>query len=377
MKIFGISTVSEFLGDKVVYRNLKPLDRRLPTLSEMRTALGLLPGKVPRKSEADYGRVIAHLLQQARFLDTPEIIIERLLFIGDTQLLDVTAFTNICQAGNWPGLAFIGSETDDPASFNILPQSGDLSIYLANRWTALSDFDHYCASVGFSIDERTAVVVDLDKTALGARGRNAHVIDQVRVQAVQDTVSDLLGEVFDVQAFKKAYDQLNQAEFHPFTGDNQDYLAYICLIFGSGLMDMDSVVSGVRSGEFTSFEQFIKQVDAHRIDLPSGLESIHDEIFAYVLAGDPTPFKAFRHNEYLSTIRRMGCMSEENPVGELLANEIVITQEVRSMAMTWKEKGALLFALSDKPDEASVPTPAQISQGYKPIHCTKTHAVGA
>jgi hypothetical protein len=91
MKIFGTSTVSEFLGDKVVYRNLIPCDRRLPALSEIRTELGLLPGKVPRKSEADYGRVIAHLLQQARFLDAPEIKIERLLFIGDTRLLDGTA----------------------------------------------------------------------------------------------------------------------------------------------------------------------------------------------------------------------------------------------------------------------------------------------
>jgi hypothetical protein len=165
MKIFGISTVSEFLGDKVVYRNLVPLDRRLPPLDEMRTELGLIPGSVPRKSEADYGRVIAHLLQQARALEAPGLNIERLIFIGDTRLLDGSAFTNICQAGNWPGLAFIGSETDDPAAIDILPQPGELSLYLANRWAALSDFNSYCTSSGFPIDERTAVVVDLDKTA--------------------------------------------------------------------------------------------------------------------------------------------------------------------------------------------------------------------
>jgi hypothetical protein len=137
------------------------------------------------------------------------------------------------------------------------------------------------------------------------------------------------------------------------------------------------VVTEVKSGELTSFEQFIGQVDAQRNDMPSGLETIHGEIFANVEAGDPTPFKAFRRNEYLATIGRMGCMGEENPVENLLADEIVITQEVRSVAMAWKEKGALLFALSDKPDEASVPTPEQVSQGNLPIHRTETHVVGS
>jgi hypothetical protein len=220
------------------------------------------------------------------------------------------------------------------------------------------------------------VVVDLDKTALGARGRNARVIDEVRVQAVRDTVSGLLGEDFDLPAFQKAYDALNQVEFHTFTGDNQDYLAYICLALGGGVYDLDAVVQEVREGRITSFREFIDAVDARRVDLPPGLEGIHAEIYAAVQAGDPTPFKAFRRNEYLATVARMGHLADGAPVEALLREEIVITREVRDLALEWEQRGALLFGLSDKPDEASLPTPEQARQGYEPIHRTPTHVVG-
>jgi len=55
----------------------------------------------------------------------------------------------------------------------------------------------------------------------------------------------------------------------------------------------------------------------------------------------------------------------------------VITNEVRQQVLTWKENGALIFGLSDKPDEASIPLPQQISQGYQPIHNTETHVIGS
>ncbi len=105
--------------------------------------------------------------------------------------------------------------------------------------------------------KRTAVIVDLDKTALGARGRNDQVIDHARVEAVRRTVGDLLGDSFDPAAFEEAYDLLNGPEFHPFTTDNQDYLAYICLMLGSGLLALEPLVEDVRSGQLTTFKQFI------------------------------------------------------------------------------------------------------------------------
>jgi hypothetical protein len=226
------------------------------------------------------------------------------------------------------------------------------------------------------VDEETAVIVDLDKTAVGARGRNDRVIDGARVEAVRRTVGDLLGDDFDAGAFQSAYDLLNQLEFHPFTADNQDYLAYICLILGSGLYDVDSLVEEVRAGRMASFQQFITEVDGRAGELPGSLSQIHGGIYERVQQGDPTPFKAFRYTEYLATVERMGFLPEGAAVDRLLAEEIVITQEVRAAALDWLGQGALLFGLSDKPDEASVPSAELSAQGYLPIHRVETHIVG-
>ena len=400
MKTHGKTSVSEFLGDFVVYRNLKPADERLLELDAIRDRVGLPEGRTPRKSEPEYARVIVHLLRQARTLEAPGVRVERLIYVGDTRLNDGTAFANICQAGQWPGLAFIGTETKEPdraevvgvrpseSSEELPTQVSEVEpaesaenaaplLYLANRWAALPDFDRFCGNRDFPIDAATAVVVDLDKTALGARGRNAHVIDQARVLAVRHTVADLLRDAFNPAAFQTAYDELNEPEFHTFTADNQDYLAYICLILGSGLYNLDAVVSSVRNGSLTTFEEFITEVDQYARGMTPDLGAIHSDIYANVRAGDPTPFKAFRFNEYLTTVARMGQMDDNASVETLLANEILITQEVREMALEWRERGSLLFGLSDKPDEASVPSQDLAAQGYRAIHQAVTHAVGA
>jgi hypothetical protein len=375
LKCYQRTTVSEFLGDSIVYRGLEPADRRLSGLAALQSSLGLQPGRVPRKNEADYARVVVSILQQASQLESPRAALQRLIFVGDTRLSDGTAFANICQVGGWPGIAFIGSENSQPASFELLPQE-EGSLYLSNRWAGLVEFDRYCAGNGFPVDESTVIVVDLDKTTLGARGRNAQVIDAARVQAVRETVAALMGSNFNEPAFRQAYEILVQVEFHPFTSDNQDYLAYICLILASGLYDLDSVLSQVRSGELKSFHEFIQRVDAQSNRLDSHLVEIHHQIYANVLLNDPTPFKAFRRNEYRVTIGRMGFLPDDTPVERLLQEEILITQEVRQVCLEWKGRGGLLFGLSDKPDEASLPTPELVERGYQPLHRTITHAVG-
>jgi hypothetical protein len=136
------------------------------------------------------------------------------------------------------------------------------------------------------------------------------------------------------------------------------------------------LITQVRSGKLSTFEQFITAVDARAGELPASLKGIHARVHERVEQGDPTPFKSFRYNEYRATVERMGCLGEDADVEALLANEIVMTEEVRAAALRWKERGALLFGLSDKPDEASVPTPELAEQGYQPIHRVETHAVG-
>ena len=375
MQVHGRSSVHEFLDDMIVYRNLVPLDRRLAPLAEIRSQVGTPEGSIPRKSELPYARVIVHLLRQARELDLPGVSIEQLVYVGDTRLNDGTAFANICRAGGWPGCAFIAAERDEAAAVEI-NWDEDRTLYLANRWAALDDFDRHCRDEGFPLDERTAAVVDLDKTALGARGRNDHVIDQARVEAVRRTVGDLLGDEFDAGGFQIAYDRLNQVEFHPFTTDNQDYLAYACLILGSGLYKLDDLVTGIQGGRLTGFGQFIAEVDGRSRELPANLGGIHNGVYQCVRLGDPTPFKAFRYNEYRVTVERMGHLADDTTMEDLVTDEIVVTQEVRARALEWRSRGVLLFGLSDKPDEASIPSADLAARGYRPIHRTETHAVG-
>lgn len=375
MKTYGRTTVHEFLGDFVVYRGLVPLDERLPSLDAVRAEADVPEGVIPRKGDPAYGRVIARLLEQAQDLNAPGVSTEHLMYIGDTRMSDGKAFASICHAGRWPGCAFIASETQEPPRSEIVEQR-NAALYLANRWSAIGEFERFCREQGLSIDERTAIVVDLDKTALGARGRNDHVINQARVEAVARTVEGLLRGEFSQAGFQSAYDRLNQSEFHPFTADNQDYLAYICLILGAGLYELDALLDRVRANQMRSFGQLIAEIEDRRRDVPASLREIHDRIYGRVQEGDPTPFKMFRRNEYITTLERMGCLADDASVEELLAGEILITQEVREAALRWKARGALLFGLSDKPDEASMPGEEQASQGYQPIHRVRTHAAG-
>jgi hypothetical protein len=376
MQLYGRSNLSEFLGNRVVYRNLIPQDERIPSLDEISNLLDLSNKYIPRKSEINYAKVIVQMLKHSRMVDLHGGKIERLIFVGDTRLNDGNAFANICQVGEWPGKAFIGSESSIEPAVEILELPGARSLYIANRWSALNDFEQFCKTSEFPIDEKTVVIIDLDKTAIGARGRNAHVIDRARVDAIQETVSSLLGKDFDKQEFVKNYQMLNQVEFHPFTTDNQDYLAYICMILGSGLYDLERLIQLIEQGVFQNFVQFITEVNEHSGQLSARLVSIHTEIHENVQLGDPTPFKPFRRNEYLKTVGRMGHLADNLPVASYLEDEIVITQEVRSITARWRKSGALLFGLSDKPDEASIPTLNLTKQGYLPIHQTITHVVG-
>lgn len=377
MKVDGMCALSDFVGDFIAYRNLRPADPRLPGLDDLREALGLQTAFAPRKHEPDYARVVVEILKRARALDSKSEI-RRVLFVGDTRLLDSTAFANICAASGWAGVAFIGAENGDPAAAKVEPLPGGGALYLSNRWASLdAEFRHFLAAQNFSIDAQTAVLIDMDKTALGARGRNAATIDNARVAAVEETVAALLGDRYDAAAFRALYDEVIHPDFHDFTEDNQDNVAYLCLMVGSGLITRDQLVPMIFSGTLRRFDQFAEYVDSRQSTLPPALRAIHAEIFANMQAGDPTPFKPFRYTEFRLTSARLGCLPDEAPLEQFLSEEILLTREVRDFALECKSRGALVFALSDKPDEASIPTPELAAHGFAPLHRKKTHVLGA
>lgn len=374
MKKYGRGAVSDFIGDNIVYRNLEPADPSLPALPGIWDTISLPSSKVPRKTTLEYARVVAYILQHlARINDS---VLARVIFVGDTRLNDATAFSNICQAGSWAGLAFIAAEQDAPLCVEVERiDSGE--IFAANRWTALEDFDQFLKTQDFPIDGGTAVLLDLDKTTLGARGRNDQVIDQVRLAAANQTIRGLLGINFDQQVFSTAYARLNQPEFHSFTADNQDYLVYICMILSSGLITLDDLLAELSMQNMVSYDQFLHFTEDHKNQLPGNLRRVHADVFKLVSHGDPTPFKEFRYQEFQQTVAHMGHLEEGTSVDELLAGEITLTHEVHQAARRWRSQGALLFGLSDKPDEASIPSAGLASQGYQAIHRVETDIVGA
>jgi hypothetical protein len=147
-------------------------------------------------------------------------------------------------------------------------------------------------------------------------------------------------------------------------------------MLGAGLYALDEVVRAVQAGEMDRFDDFIGRVQARRAELgPSGLLPIHDDVWACVQAGDPTPFKAFRYNEYLTTVARFGDLPGAS-IEQVVGQRIAITEEVRQAALTMRRAGVLVFGVSDKPDEASVPSEAQAGWGMQPLHHIKTLVVG-
>jgi len=369
--VHGVTTLHEFLGDLVVYRNLEPADDRLPGLRTLWPELGLHAYRVPRKTEPEYARLLAMILRRARALDSTSEL-RRVCYIGDTTHNDGTAFHNLREATGWPGYAFIARE--DAATDANAELQGDW--YVANRWSLLPDFLEFVQDHDIRLDAETAVVIDLDKTAIGARGRNDKVIDRARLAGVEQTVAGLLASRYDETAFAAAYSELNQPPYHPFSSDNQDYLAYICLMLGAGLYALDELVDAVRAGRMSSFHDFIAAVNERREEIAqAGLLPIHRDVWANVQRGDPTPFKAFRYNEYLTTVARFGDLPGAT-AGEVLRERIVITQEVRDAALALRQAGALCFGVSDKPDEASVPRPEQAAEGMRALHRLATLAVG-
>jgi len=58
--------LADFLGDRVVYRNLAPADPTLPRLADIWTEIGLETLRVPRKTEPLYAAAVYRFLQTAQ-----------------------------------------------------------------------------------------------------------------------------------------------------------------------------------------------------------------------------------------------------------------------------------------------------------------------
>jgi len=355
------TNLAAVLDDRVAYRNLEPI---MPDLGGLRAAweeIGLDVYRIPRKTEPDYARVLLHFVQRAQAL-RGQPPVERLLFIGDTPMNDAQAARNLGDL--LPLRGFIGADRlAEPASTKI-----EGGLMHSNRWVGLAAWLDWLRAHAIPVDERTALLLDIDKTLMGARGRNDHVIDAARVSAIEATMHAALGDTYDEGRFRVTYRRINQTVFHPFTKDNQDYVAYVCLMLMAGVHDEERLWRDLESGELASFEAFVQRCDQHADRMSEELAATHEQVVAGLRVGDPTPFKDFRRQEYLETLAHMDVSSDDTEPELWLEREIVITAEVLSVARWAVSRGALTFGLSDKPDEASVPTAEQAARGMPAVH---------
>jgi len=354
------ANLASVLDDRVTYRNLEPVMPRLPGLRAGWQEIGLAAYRIPRKTEPDYARVLFHLIQQAQ-AQRGGPPLERLLFIGDTPMNDAQAARNLGLL--LPLRGFIGADRlAQPAETRV---EGEL--IFANRWAALGAWLEWLRDDGFPVDERTTLLLDIDKTLIGARGRNDQMIDAARVAAIVATMRTALGSSYQETRFRAIYDRINQTSYHPFTKDNQDYVAYVCLMLMADVYDETCFWQETESGTLDAFEVFAQCCDQRSAQMSVDLAEAHRQVVDGLAIGDPTPFKTFRRQEYLETLAHMDVSSDEDPQA-WLQREIVITAEVLSVARWAVSQGALTFGLSDKPDEASLPTEEQAAEGLPAIH---------
>jgi hypothetical protein len=363
MRTYGNAAIADLLGDNVAYRSLRPADTRLPGLAALHT------GTVPRKGEPAYADVVIQILRAAQQLVHPHAALQNLVVIGDTQRSDGGAFETICSASGWRGRCFICDEK--PNEPPIIRQQG--TIHYANAWQGLYAFQAALEAEEFRIDAQTVIVLDIDKTLLGAKGRNHQLIDRARLKALRAAVAETLGAEFDAEYFSAVYRELDQARYHPITEDNQDMVAYFCVMIGGGVLTISELAQMIQDGN--RFRDTLDLVRDRVARLHPDLAGFHHDIANLVLAGDPTPYKSFRRREYHETCTLLGCSKAIEPQ-QILAEEITITAEVWQVAQIWAQHGALLFGLSDKPDEAALPSPELALAGRLPLHRMPTHIVG-
>lgn len=119
------------------------------------------------------------------------------------------AYRNMRSISGLAGTCFIGCEkvAQEPS----VEINENDNVYSADRWSALGSWMQWALESGLRLDARTLVIVDIDKTALGAKGRNDLVIDSARLEGIYRTMDSVLGEDFDRRAFEREYAELNRA----------------------------------------------------------------------------------------------------------------------------------------------------------------------
>ena len=317
----------------------------------------------PRKLDMEYAQALAWLLaraNEARAGGTGRALSARSSTSGDTMLNDGGAFKNLRTLTGWPGWCFIGAEKDEA----LQADGAGRAVHRRTGGSRVADFLQHVHGRGRG--HRTVHGRHRGHRQDGARrpGRNDKSIDHARTAAMEATLRMRSGRAFAATSSGRPMPASASPKYHPFTADNQDNVAYICLMLSAGLVEIGCVLcatwtAGISRTSASSWRRWTSDGD----ELPPEVRALHDDIYARTLAGDLTPFKAFRRREYQETVDRMGHLPEDAQLAQRLVEEICMTREVLEACEWLKARGCLMVALSDKPDEATSPSPELAERG--------------
>ncbi|MGB9694620.1 MAG: hypothetical protein ACP5SB_01385 [Caldisericaceae bacterium] len=318
---FRRGTLNDIFKDYIVFRELRPIKEGLSSFEE----LGNKSHKgFPRKKDKEYAAILCQIFRSA-------MSFSKIVYIGDTFLSDLAVIENIKELG----YDVFGVITDETGKNS---ESKYPYIVFNNSWDQLSNY------VVDKINNETVLVVDIDKTAIGARGRNDSSVDKART----DAILDLAKRVFknpEKDEFMRLYHYIHAKDFLNFTQDNQDIVSILSLIIYSNAISFDDFSSFAKTRKFEEFIQDVK--------VQGELVPLVDEVRTNIREDNATLFPTFRRIELEKTLNRMDFLPDDTPIEKLLEEEILITGEVYRIGIRANEKGALVFGVSDKPEKAS------------------------
>jgi hypothetical protein len=318
--------------DNIVFRELNPINKALPQFEEIKQVLHL--DTLPRKKDILYAKVLSYIFKSMRDF-------KKILYIGDTLMSDGSVIRNLAQNREFQVAGIITREGEKEK----LESDGE--ILLNTRWQKLPDAVKILENSGFSIDKKTVLVIDIDKTAIGARGRNDGAIDRARMDAIFQIASDIFGSI-DRKNFFGIYSRVNRKDLFHITADNQDIVSIVSILVYGGAINF-SQLEELHNGEEV-LRKCIKNTGGR-------LKDVTLSVYKNIKNGNPTPFPMFRKAEFEKTIKRMDFLSDDVSVSDLLTKEITTTEEVFDCATRAKDRGGLVFGVSDKPALSTIPCP--------------------
>ena len=359
---FGPARVNDMFSNCVLLRNMIRLDTREKLITGEE--------RYPRKHEEKYSLILGrHILQQ--FPDTGCI-----RYFGDTHLNDASVIRNLQRQG----FSATGFICEPELRIKNLWFNG---IYYSDTWTDVLGYFERINSA--SLGRSTLAIFDLDQTVWAPKGVLEAPLTASRTAAMHSLIDRYVEggraefAARTRQLVSSIYRIIKGIKFNVLTQDNEDYKAAISICLALSLYkdpnkQFSLLSNRLHDGELewavsekvlrqymveNGMSEFIGDVFAE-LDSPE-VEAYASEngirlsevkadvrtIFRNMRSRIPTPYTAFREKEFEQAISRTG------NGGESKSDRLVINKTIWDVATWLRDKNAKLFALSDRPDEAT------------------------